>query len=303
MSVGCTTFAALIALVCVLTWYKPWLLPRPSLLNRSVTRELIGSGSFFFLIQLSGLVVFSSDNLVVSHYLGAAEVTPYSVTWRLVGLASILQSLLFSALWPAYAEAHARGDLAWIRRTFSLVMKSTLAMNIAAALVALYFGRTVIAWWAGPAAVPGRYLLSAMCLWAVINGSMSVESCLLAALERTREQAVLSMFAALVNLTLSIVLVKRIGSVGVIAGTILSYLFVLVVPQSIIVRDVLRNSASRERSARMVPGYAFLAGNEEVTPPGMDWWRVPRQWRSPGHAQEQPRSGPAMRGPGRAEMP
>ena len=58
------------------------------------------------------MVVFSSDNLVVSHYLGAAEVTPYSVTWRLVGLAALLQSLIFPALWPAYAEAYARRDYA-----------------------------------------------------------------------------------------------------------------------------------------------------------------------------------------------
>jgi hypothetical protein len=42
------------------------------------------------------------------------------------------------------------------------------------------------------------------------------------------------------NLTLSIVLVQRIGAVGVIAGTILSYLLVLVVPQSLMPINVLR---------------------------------------------------------------
>ncbi|HEY4960097.1 MAG TPA: polysaccharide biosynthesis C-terminal domain-containing protein, partial [Terriglobales bacterium] len=65
---------------------------------------------------------------------------------------------------------------------------------------------------------------------------------------RTREQGVLSMIAAAVNLGLSIVLVQRIGSVGVIAGTILSYLLVLVVPQSLIVRSVLRVSLTEESS-------------------------------------------------------
>jgi O-antigen/teichoic acid export membrane protein len=87
--------------------------------------------------------------------------------------------------------------------------------------------------------VPSTTLLAAMTLWAVISGFMTVESCLLAAVNRTRAQGALSIVAAVLNLGLSIVLVQRIRAVGVIAGTILSYLVVLVVPPSLIVRDVL----------------------------------------------------------------
>jgi len=240
MSAGCLTFASLAMLLVTVAWAKPWLLPRPSLLDCCAIGELLGSGSSFFLIQVAGVVVFSSDNLVVSHYLGAAEVTPYSVTWRLVGLAALLQSLIFPALWPAYAEAYARRDYAWIRRTFSFTMKGTVALNLACAVVLVLFGRTLIRLWAGPAAVPTNYLLLAMGVWALISGFMSVESCLLAALNRTREQAVLSIVAAGVNIALSIALVRHIGALGVIAGTVLSYLAVLVVPQSLIVRSLFK---------------------------------------------------------------
>lgn len=88
--------------------------------------------------------------------------------------------------------------------------------------------------------MPSLALLVAMGVWAVVNGFMSVESCLLAALNRTRQQAVLSLVAAALNIALSLILVRHIGSIGVIGGTILSYLIVLVVPQSLIVRDVFR---------------------------------------------------------------
>jgi O-antigen/teichoic acid export membrane protein len=241
MSVGCLTFASLANLIFVIRWHKPWLLPRSSLLDRATSRELLKSGSSFFLIQVAAVVVFSSDNVVVSHYLGAAEVTPYSVTWRLVGLAAVLQSLIFPALWPAYAEAYAKGDYGWIRRTFSLTMRGTVALNVCGVVVLVVFGRTLIRLWAGPSAVPALSLLLAMGVWALINGFMSVESCLLAALNRTREQAFLSIVAALVNIVLSIALVRHIGSLGVIGGTILSYVFVLVVPQSMIVRRLFKS--------------------------------------------------------------
>ncbi len=203
-------------------------------------RELLNSGSSFFLIQVAAVVVFSSDNLVVSHYLGASEVTPYSVTWRVVGFVALLQSLIFPALWPAYAEAYAKQDYGWIRRTFALTMTGTVGLNLLCVAVLLLFGRGLIRIWAGPAAVPSASLLLAMCVWALISGFMTVESCLLAALNRTREQAVLSIVAAGLNVALSVLWVRQIGSLGVILGTIVSYLAVLVVPQSLIVLSLWR---------------------------------------------------------------
>lgn len=262
LSVGCFTLSNFVALLVTLFWFKPWLRPRFALVETSIARDLLASGSGFFLIQIAGAVVFSSDNLVVSHFLGAAQVTPYSVTWRLVGFTAILQSLVFPALWPAYAEAYARLDYVWMRRTFHMAIRATLALNVACAAALVLFGKTAIRWWAGPAAVPSSALLAAMALWAVISGFMTMESCLLAAVSRTRGQGLLSVVAAAVNLVLSVVLVRHIGAVGVIAGTVLSYLLVLVVPQSLIVRDVLRTSLrtgddSRECAKLSLNGSAF----------------------------------------------
>lgn len=253
MSAGCVTLCNIAGLTGTLVWCKPWLRPRLALIEWRGIRELLSSGSGFFLIQIAGVVVFSSDNVVVSHYLGAAQVTPYNVTWRLVALTAVLQSLVFPVLWPAYTEAYARGDYEWMRRAFRLMMRGTMALNLGCAVVLVTFGKTLIRWWAGEAAVPSTALLAAMAMWAVISGCMTVESCLLAAVNRTREQGVLSVIAAAMNLALSIILVQRIGTVGVIAGTIVSYVLVLVVPQSLIARSVLRESNADRHTCQKQP--------------------------------------------------
>jgi O-antigen/teichoic acid export membrane protein len=256
MSTGWVTIGNLGSLAVLLLWRKPWLRPRRSLLAWAVARELLSSGSGFLLIQIAGAVVFSSDNVVLSHFLGPAQVTPYNVTWRLVGLTAAMQGLLFPALWPAYAEAYARGDFAWMRRAFRLTLRATLALNIAVAGLLLSLGQTLIRSWVGSAAVPSFALLALMSLWAVLSGAMTVESCLLAAVNRTREQGVLSVIAAGLNLALSIVLVQRVGAVGVIMGTVLSYLLVLVVPQSLLVRQVLRRQTRATLNSRQ-PGTPY----------------------------------------------
>ncbi len=251
MSMGCMTFASLILLLLTI-WQKPWLLPRWSSIDFHSAKGLLASGSSFFLIQVAAVVVFSSDNIIVSHYLGASEVTPYSVTWRVAGLAAMLQSLIFPALWPAYAEAYARQDYLWIKRTFLATMKGILALNLICALGLVCFGRGFIGLWAGATALPGAHLVLAMALWIIVNGFMSVESCLLAALNRTRGQGVLSIGAAVLNVVLSIALVRSLGALGVIGGTVLSYLTVLLVPQTLIVRSVWRRELQGKR-----PLYAF----------------------------------------------
>jgi O-antigen/teichoic acid export membrane protein len=239
MSLGCMTAAGLVMMLVVL-WQKPWLMPKFSVVDLHSMKKLLDTGSSFFLIQVAAVVVFSTDNVIISHYLGASEVTPYSVTWRLAGLAAVLQTLMFPALWPAYAEAYAKGELRWIRQTFKSTLKGIGALNVLCALGLVFFGRAAIRIWAGNAAVPSTFLLIAMSIWILVNGFMSVESCLLAALNRTRGQAVLSVLAAAANVGLSVALVRHLGAIGVIGGTILSYLIILVVPQSLIVRSVWR---------------------------------------------------------------
>jgi O-antigen/teichoic acid export membrane protein len=241
LSYGSITASASGTFLWLVLWHKPWLRPRLRLVRSKDVLDLLSTGWSFLLIQAAAIVVFSTDNLIVSHYLGAAEVTPYSVTWRVVNLGAVLQTLVFPALWPAYAEARARGDVAWIRRTFSIVIRGTIALNLAWALFLIAFGRIGIRLWAGEAAMPPRSLLVAMAGWSLIAGFCTAQSCLLAALNRTRVQAVASILGAVGNIVISIWLVVRLGSLGVILGTIISYIVVIVIPQSIEVARALRN--------------------------------------------------------------
>ncbi len=240
-------------------WDKRWLFPVPNHLHRDAVRELMSSGAGFFILQIAGLIVFNSDNIVITHFLGAAEVAPYSVTWRLAGYAAILQTAVFPSLWPAYSEAYARGDYAWVRRTFWHAVRISLGTTALAILVLSVFGRTLIRWYVGPTAVPSQILLLAICAWTLLSAGMDLQACLLAAINRVKWQGILSAVAAIVNIGLSIFLVTRIGSLGVVLGTMLSYIFVLVVPQTVIVWRALYQPPKHPSAASVEHTDAVLA--------------------------------------------
>jgi O-antigen/teichoic acid export membrane protein len=118
-------------------------------------------------------------------------------------------------------------------------VKGAMGAVMLAVLILTFLGQWLIRWYAGPAAVPTALLLFAICAWTLISAGMDLQACLLAAINRIKVQGILSVFAAALNIALSIYLVKKLGSLGVILGTILSYLLILVVPQTVIVWRVL----------------------------------------------------------------
>ena len=219
---------------------RPWMRPSFSAFSRDKARHLLGEGSMFFILQIVGLVVFNSDNLVITHYLGASEVTPYSVCYRLMSYATLLQSLIVPSLWPAFADAYHRKDLQWIRTTYGSIMRMTLYSVGGVAAFLVLTGRWIIRIWATRSAVPSLSLLALTAVWSVTLSVTLNQASLLAATQRLRLQAVSSTIAACVNLAGTIYLVQRYGSIGVIAATLVSYLLCIVVPQAWEVRNILR---------------------------------------------------------------
>jgi O-antigen/teichoic acid export membrane protein len=228
-----------ISAVWVFGWSKPWLLPSLRRVTWPAVRKLTSLGSMFFVIQAAALVLFQTDNLIIAHYLGSGAVTPYSVTWRLFTYTMLFQMLAIPSFWPAYAEAFSRGDRAWVRRSFRLNFRITIASTGALALPLVLFGRWFIDKWAGKAAVPSSALLVLMGIWSVIYSATCSQSCILGGGSRLRGQMIYSIVAAVVNIVASVLLVQRIGVTGAILGTIIAYAVCVLVPQWIEVERFL----------------------------------------------------------------
>lgn len=237
---GAPVAANVICLVWVCLIHKPWMKPALTHVKLALIGDVFQTGGQFFLIQIAGLVVFNSDNLIISHYLNPAEVTSYNVTWRIVTYITAVPMLLTSSLWPAYAEANTRGDIAWIRSAYARTRTLTLAILTVGCIVLLVAGERIIRAWAGPQAVPTTGLLHLMCLWMFIFAISVYQSCLMGAVNRVKRQAISGLIAAAANLALSILWIRRFGPAGVLLATIVSYLLFVVAVQTIEVRRILR---------------------------------------------------------------
>jgi O-antigen/teichoic acid export membrane protein len=219
---------------------KPWLRPNLASVDPAFVRILFSDGWKFFVIGAGWMVNWQTDNMVIAHFLGAAQVTPYAVTFSLFAIATGLQTLAYPNLWPAYTEAYAQSDYEWIRKTLRSNFKFSFLTTTAIVGFLTIFGSEIIRLWAGTAAVPPFSVIVWMALWRLMLSTLLVGSCLLNATGHLKGMTVYGTATAVLNLTLSILFAKIYGIAGVIAATVIAFAVANYLPTFLEVRHVLR---------------------------------------------------------------
>jgi O-antigen/teichoic acid export membrane protein len=231
-------------------WHKPWLAPTRSSADLQFVRELFSTSWKFFIANAAWVVNSQTDNLIIAHYLGAAAVTPYSVTFRLFAYATLIQSLVIPSIWPAYTEALARKDFDWIKGVYRKNLKFSLAITASILAVLTIFGQRIIGIWAGPSAVPSLPLVLWMAIWNLMLAYLFVASTLLQAMNRLTILSVCGIITAILNLVLSIIFVRPYGVSGVIVASVIAYATSTLIPV-MIETFYLRRNFGRQQAANV----------------------------------------------------
>ena len=192
----------------------------------------------------TGLVgAFLTDNIVVANRLESEAVAQLAVPAKLFTLVLLPVTLLVSPLWPAYGEARARGDVAWIRRTLMYSTILGVLFTACAGLVAVALGPFIVGHWSRGAVVPALNLLFALAVWSTVLAWGHAAGAFLNGTGQIVAQAICSILMAVEAFALKWLLAERWGISGVIWATTICYVVTDVVPLSIVIRRSLARLA------------------------------------------------------------
>lgn len=90
-------------------------MPTPSFFERSKIKEIVILGSKFFWIQLTTLLLFQSNNLIIAHTCGNTSVAEYNIAYKYIGLIEMAFMIIMTPFWSAATDAYARKDYQWIK--------------------------------------------------------------------------------------------------------------------------------------------------------------------------------------------
>jgi O-antigen/teichoic acid export membrane protein len=216
---------------------RPWLRPTLKRVDRDVGAALLRIGSLFFVLQIAVAVAYESDALVLTQILGPSAVTTYSVTMRVFLVVPALAGFVLAPLWPAYGEAISRGDAGWVRQTLRRAVRGGLLLSVGGAGVLALVARPFIDAWAGFR--PPYLLVVAAAIWVVVITVAAVLAAFLNGARVIRAQIVLALLMMVVNLGLSIAFTHWVGVSGVVWGSIVAQLGVVVVVSTVLAPRVL----------------------------------------------------------------
>jgi len=220
---GAQTLVAVVSVWWLFTRHKPWLWPHLAAFDGQHWRRLFQTGVEFFLLQVAALVLFQTDNLVIAHFLGSEHVTSYSIVYRLFNYLIVLQAFFLGPLWPAYAEAMARGDWPWIRQTFHRTLVYGTGVATLVTLVLSLLAEPVIRIWTRGIVTPQPILVWLIATWTWLALWGNLFAFLENGIGRIRIQVILGLLMAVVNLVLSVLWVQQFEVIGVIAATVVAY--------------------------------------------------------------------------------
>jgi O-antigen/teichoic acid export membrane protein len=209
---------------------------RPSyrFFQREQAAFILRVGMLFFGLQLASSFAFASDNLIIAQVLGQPAVAQYAIVARLFEGLIILLSMFITPLWPAYAEASARGDSIWIRKAFMRSMQGTVIIMMFGAALLAVVSAPLTEYWVGSAAGYSLSLVVAYGIWIIFKGVGSTLGAFLNGMNFLRSQAVLALLFAAASVLTKLEFARNFGLVGVPLALSLTYVAVVLLPFGVI---------------------------------------------------------------------
>lgn len=199
--------------------------PNLQLVNWQYTRSLLSLGYKFFVIQMAVVILFYTDNLIITQLFGPSEVTPYNVSFRYFNAAATVFAIIIAPYWSAFTEASVKQDTEWILQTYNSLQKMWLVFLVMV-LVMVIISSPVYTMWVGDRVEVPIALNFAMGLNVLIICWNNITVTIINGLGKIKLQLICSVLASLSNIPLAIYLGKYVGlgTTGVILSTCISLL-------------------------------------------------------------------------------
>ncbi len=85
--------------------------------NRHLIKDILSLGVKFFFLQVIGIVLFYSNNLIITHSIGTDAVVEYNIAYKYMNFIYMVFTIVSTPIWSATTEAYAKGDISWIKKT------------------------------------------------------------------------------------------------------------------------------------------------------------------------------------------
>ncbi|RKY72374.1 MAG: hypothetical protein DRP97_00760 [Candidatus Latescibacterota bacterium] len=208
-------------------YYSKKLLPfahiSPSNLNKEVTRKLLGLAGAVFFIHVCVMILFRTDQLVIGLFMTVGIITYYAAAWKVYDACSMVPGLVMSAIMPASSELDANRDFHSLQIFLIRATRYSIALFIPFGVFGIVLAKPTLVFWMGDDFGQYHLITQILVLHLFFNFNHHVASQILIGMNKVKGVLYYYGIVAVLNIVLSIILVQRIGLVGVALGTTIPF--------------------------------------------------------------------------------
>lgn len=183
---------------------------------------LLGSAIIF---QMQGLV----DTTVISHYLNTYEVGLYNSAITIASLITIVPVMLYPIVIQLFTKFHALKDKKNLKLMYQQIPKWIILLNLPFTLLIILFPGAFINILFGKSFLLAENCLVYLSICSFLFSIWMVPYYSLQALKKTKKTLLINILAILINIVMSIILVKKIGMVGAAISTLITGIIITVI--------------------------------------------------------------------------
>ncbi|NRA92330.1 MAG: hypothetical protein HRU26_06530, partial [Psychroserpens sp.] len=172
---------------------------------------------------IAAIILFSTDNLIITQLYGPEEVTPYQLANKYFGMSLMMFTIIVQPLWSAVTDAYHKNDFDWMKRTMKRMNKIWLLFSLGA-LVMLIISPYFFKIWLGDKVFIPFTLSVFWFIFIVIQSYNLIYTYFINGVGKLRVQLFITVFSILFNIPASIFLATYagLGVSGVIMATTIS---------------------------------------------------------------------------------
>lgn len=201
---------------------------KPSLhcFDKSYISSVSNVGLKFFVIQLMGLAMFTVDNVLITHYFGALQVTPFSIADKIFNTAYSIWAAYLIPYWSGTTNAIAKADYEWIKKSIFKTVKLLFLFLAGYFVLMICFTPIARLWLHRDLVYPGG-LIVILFLFYSLYSVLAIECQFINGTGKINVQLISYIVLGLLNIPLSIILGVYFG-LGVVGIRLATTLLVFV---------------------------------------------------------------------------
>lgn len=223
-------FSALPALVFLTTYFiifnskYKFLKPGFKTIEWSYTKDLMNLGVQFFILQIGGIVLYFTGNIIVAQVFSPYEVTVYNIAYKYANIISMICLIIITPLWSAATEAFHLKDWQWFKSVEKRMLRLYLLITFGSIILVTLSNWFYHLWIGNTIQIPFT-LTIVMIIYNLLFVLSSIYIYMLNGIGKIRLQLWSSIIEIAITVPLCVILARRIGIEGVAIGMIVMILF------------------------------------------------------------------------------